>query len=64
MGNTRIGKYILMDETTIAGTFIGNGLDGWYTVTYPSGLSCTESWEDGKRIDSIGDPLCIAKVKN
>ena len=46
-GNSRIGKYILTDDTAIAGTFTGDGLNGWYTVTYPSGLSCTETWSDG-----------------
>ena len=63
-GNTRIGKYTLPGETAIAGRFTGDGLNGWYTVSYPTGLSCLETWSDGKRIDSIGDDECLAKVKN
>ena len=63
-GNTRTGAYLLTDDTAIAGTFTGDGLNGLYTVTYPSGLSCTETWEDGRRVNSIGDPLCLAKVQN
>ena len=62
-GNTRIGKYTLPGDTAIAGTFTGDGLNGWYTVSYASGLSCLETWSDGERVDSIGDEGCLEKVK-
>ena len=62
-GNTRIGKYTLADQTAIGGTFTGDGLNGWYTVSYPGGLTCTETWSEGKRVDSIGSPECLKKVK-
>ena len=55
MGNTRMGYYTLDGSgIAIAGTFTGDGLNGWYTVTYPDGLQCTERWSDGSRVESIG----------
>ena len=63
-GTTRIGKYTLLDGTEIGGTFTGDGLNGWFTVTYANGLQCTETWAAGKRTDSIGEDECKDKVKD
>ena len=63
-GQTRIGKYTLLDGTEIGGTFTGDGLNGWFTVTYSNGLQCTETWAQGERTDSVGQEGCKDKVKD
>ena len=67
-GRTRIGTYRIKSQdgqkccVYLAGTFTGDGLTGWYTVSYPSGLECTEAWSGGRRTDSIGEEGCREKV--
>ena len=58
-GQTMIGTFSMKNGSKISGTFSQFLLDGQYSVKYPDGRICEETWSDGYKYRSTGeDELC------
>ena len=58
-GKTMIGTFSMKNGSKISGTFSQFLLDGSYSVKYPDGRICEETWSDGYKYRSSGEnELC------
>ena len=54
-----IGTFSMKNGSKISGTFSQFLLDGQYSVKYPDGRICEETWSDGYKYRSSGEnELC------